>query len=91
MNKTDLIQEVARKNGITKTQAGKIVNTVLETMTEALNAGEKVQLTGFGAFEPRYRPARQGHNPKSLAPVEIPAMKSVSFRAGSGLKGTVEE
>lgn len=91
MNKTDLIQEVARKMGLPKAQAGKIVNTMLETMMDALNAGEKVQLTGFGVFEPKCRPARQGHNPKSLAPVEIPAMKSVSFRAGSSLKGTVEE
>lgn len=91
MNKTDLIQEVARKNGISRAQAGKIINTLLETMTDALNDGEKVQLTGFGVFEPKCRPARQGHNPKSLEPVEIPAMKSVCFRAGSSLKGTAEE
>lgn len=91
MNKTDLIHAVAKKTGLTKTQAGQTVNAALEAIEEALNNGEKVQLTGFGSFEPKYRPARRKHNPKSLKPVEVPASWTVAFRAGSGLKRVEEE
>ncbi len=91
MNKTQLIQAVADKLGLTKAQTGRVINAVLEELTQTLNQGERVNLMGFGTFEPKLRPARMGHNPKSLAPVEIPATRTVSFHPGSDLKEKLED
>ena len=91
MNKTDLIQAVAEKTGLTKLQAGQAVSAMLEALTEALLREERVQLMGFGTFETKYRPARQGHNPRTLEPVEVPASRTVTFRAGNGLRRITEE
>ena len=63
MNKTDLIAAVAEKTGTTKKNAGTIVDAVFETISEALSAGDKVTLVGFGTFEVRDRAARKGVNP----------------------------
>ena len=62
MNKTELIAAVAEKSGISKKDAEKAVSAALTTITEALQAGDKVQLVGFGVFEVRERPAHKGHN-----------------------------
>ena len=61
MNKTELIAAVAEKSGISKKDAEKAVSAALTTITEALQAGDKVQLVGFGVFEVRERPAHKGH------------------------------
>lgn len=86
MNKTELIAAVAEKSGISKKDAEKAVSAALTTITEALQAGDKVQLVGFGVFEVRVRPAHKGHNPMTGAEIEIAASKAPAFKAGKALK-----
>lgn len=85
MNKQDVVEKV-RELGLTKDQATKAVDTVLDTVTEALKAGENVQFTGFGQFVVIDKEARTARNPKTGETVEVPAKKVVKFRAGSGLR-----
>lgn len=85
MNKQDVVEKV-RELGLTKDQATKAVDTVLDTVTEALKAGENVQFTGFGQFVVIDKEARTARNPKTGESVEVPAKKVVKFRAGSGLR-----
>ena len=91
MNKTELIAAVAEKTDVTKKDAEKAVTAVLETVTDALAAGEKVQLVGFGTFEVRTREARTGKNPRTGEPVSIPASKVPAFKAGKALKDVVNK
>ena len=90
MNKTEFIAAVAEKAGITKTDAQTTVNTVLEVITEALVSGERVVLTGFGAFEVRNAKERMGVNPRTKEKVLIPATKRPAFSAGAELKKAVK-
>ena len=90
MNKAALISAVAEKHGMTKKETEKIVDLVLDTITETLATGEKVQLVGFGTFEVRERAARTGHNPITREPIEIPKSKGAAFKAGRILKAAVE-
>lgn len=85
MNKQDIVEKV-RELGLTKDQATKAVDTVLDTITESLKAGENVQFTGFGQFVVVDKPARTARNPKTGESVEVSAKKVVKFRTGSGLK-----
>ena len=90
MNKTELINAVAAKAGITKKDADKAVAAVLASIEEALAKGDKVQLIGFGTFEVKERAARTGHNPQTGATIEIAASKVPSFKASSTLKNAVK-
>ena len=90
MNKTDLINAVAAKAEISKKDADKAVSAVLASIEEALVAGDKVQLIGFGTFEVKERAARTGHNPKTGEAIEIAAAKLPSFKAGAALKNAVK-
>ncbi|NLL62695.1 MAG: HU family DNA-binding protein [Ruminococcaceae bacterium] len=89
MNKSELIAAVAAKTGFTKKDAEKAVNAIIDCITAALKKGKKVQLIGFGTFEVRNRAAKQGHNPKTGAPMMIPASKLPAFKAGKTLKDAV--
>lgn len=89
MNKTELIARVAEKTDLTKKAAGDAVEAVLESITEALAAGNKVTLVGFGTFEVRDRAARRGVNPATGAAIDIPASRVPAFKAGKSLKETV--
>ena len=92
MNKSELIAKVAEKAGITKKDAEKAVNGLFESVQEALVAGDKVQLIGFGTFEVRDRKARQGRNPRKPDEViEIEASKAPVFKAGKALKDAVNK
>jgi len=91
MNKTELIAEIAKKAGLSKKDAEKALNAALDTVTETLAAGEKVQLVGFGGFEVKNREARMGRNPKTKEAIEIPAAKLPVFKAGKALKDKVAE
>ena len=91
MNKTELIAEIAKKSGLSKKDAEKALNATLDTVTETLAAGEKVQLGGFGGFEVKNREARMGRNPKTKETIEIPASKLPVFKAGKALKDKVAE
>ena len=87
MNKADLVAAVAEKIGFTKKDAEASINAVLETVTETLVKGEKVQLVGFGNFEVRERAEREGRNPRNPEEVvKIEASKAPVFKAGKSLK-----
>ena len=89
MNKTELIAIVAEKTGKTKKDAEAGLNAVLGTITEALAAGEKVQIIGFGTFETRERAEREGRNPMTGETIKIAASKTPKFKAGKALKDQV--
>lgn len=89
MTKTELAAKVAEKAGISKKAAAEAVDAVLATITEALDAGEKVSLVGFGTFEVRTRAARQGINPRTKENISIPASKLPVFKAGKSLKDVI--
>lgn len=91
MNKTELIAAVAEKTNASKKDAEKAVAAVLDAVTGALVAGDKVQLVGFGTFEVRSREARTGKNPRTGEAVQIPASKVPAFKAGKGLKDIVNK
>ena len=86
MNKTELIAEVALKAGLSKKDAEKALNATIDTITEALASGDKVQLVGFGGFETKKREARMGRNPKTKEAIEIPASKVPVFKPGKSFK-----
>lgn len=89
MNKAELVSAVAEKTGMSKKDSEKAVNAAFDTITEALAAGDKVQLVGFGAFEVKERGARIGRNPKTNEEIEIPASRVASFKVGKALKEAV--
>ena len=91
MNKMELIQEVSERAGLAKKDAEKALNALLDTVADTLANGDKVQLVGFGSFEPKAREARPGRNPKTKEPIEIPATKVPVFKAGKALKDRVAE
>ena len=91
MNKTQLIDVVATKTGLKKKDAEAAVNAVNEAITEALKAGDKVQIIGFGTYEVKERAAREGRNPKTGETITIAASKAPAFTAGKALKDAVNE
>ena len=91
MNKTELIAEVANKAGLSRKDAEKALGAVVETITEAVVKGDKVQLVGFGSFETKKREARMGRNPKTKETIEIPATRVPVFKAGKALNDAVAE
>ena len=82
MNKRELIEKVAEKNGTSKVEAAKAVNAVIGTMAESLKNGEKISLLELGSFSIRERKARNGYNPNSKQNMTIPAKKVVKFSIG---------
>lgn len=86
MNKTDLINDVAARTGMTKKDVEKVVNSFFDTVETTLKAGDKVQLIGFGTFEVRQRQARKGRNPQTGQEISIPATRVPAFKAGKALK-----
>ncbi len=86
MNKAELIDQVAEAAGLTKKQAGDAVDAVIGGIKNAVAAGDKVSLTGFGIFEKSERAARTGRNPQTGAPVQIAATSVPKFRAGAEFK-----
>ena len=86
MNKKELIEAVAEKAGMPRAQAARAVDAALAAVADALAAGQKVQLLGFGTFEKKVRPARQGRNPRTGETLEIAESKNVGFKAGSALR-----
>ncbi len=89
MNKAELIAVVAEKTGMSKKDTEAVIVATLNTITEAMTEGEKVQLVGFGSFEVKKREPRIGLNPKTLEKIEIPASKAPVFKAGKALKEAV--
>lgn len=89
MNKTELVNAIAQKEGIEKKCAEKAVNAVFAAVADALEAGDKVQLIGFGTFEVRERAAKQARNPRTGETITVEATKVPAFKAGSALKAKV--
>jgi len=90
MNRTQLIEKVAGKAELTKKDADKFLSAYIEAVTEAMKAGEKVTLVGFGTFEVRERAAREGRNLRTGEPMHIPATKYPAFKAGKSFKDAVK-
>ncbi|WP_127534136.1 HU family DNA-binding protein [Paenibacillus kobensis] len=90
MNKTDLINNIATKSGLTKRDVEAVLNGFLGEVTDALASGDKVQLIGFGTFETRTRSGRTGRNPQTGNPIEIAESKVPAFKAGNKLKDAIK-
>ncbi|MEA5039885.1 MAG: HU family DNA-binding protein [Clostridiaceae bacterium] len=91
MNKTELVAAIAEKSKLTKKDSENALNAALETISAALQNGDKVQLIGFGSFETKKRAARAGRNPKTMATIEIPASTYPTFKAGKALKDQIDK
>ncbi|MCH9014289.1 MAG: HU family DNA-binding protein [Gemmatimonadetes bacterium] len=92
MNKSELIDQVAGAAGISKSQASDAVDALFgadSVIAKAMKGGNKVQITGFGTFVARDRAARVGRDPRTGNPVQIKAAKVPSFKAGQGLKNSL--
>jgi integration host factor subunit beta len=86
MTKAELVEEVARVSELTKKHSEVIVNTVFDSIIEALRKDEKIELRGFGSFRIRQRRSRQGRNPKTGDKVDVPAKRIPYFKPGKELK-----
>ncbi len=91
MNKAELISSIAEKSKLSKKDAEVALKAVIESVEEALENGEKVQLVGFGTFETRERAAREGRNPRTKETITIPASKVPVFKAGKEFKDRVNK
>jgi DNA-binding protein HU-beta len=89
VNKTELIEAIAERAEVPKSQAQKHFDAFEEAVTNALKSGEEVQVTGFGKFYVREQKARDGRNPQTGEKIRIPAQKVPSFSAGNSLKESV--
>ena len=89
MTKVELVDRAANPLCLTKADAGRALEAILDAIAAELAAGHKVTITGFGTFEVRNRQARMGRNPQSGEPIHIPATKVPHFKAGKGLKDAV--
>lgn len=90
MNKSELVDLVAEKAGMSKKDSEKAVKAVLDSITDGLVRGDKVQLVGFGTFEVRSRKEREGRNPATGEKIKIKALKVPAFKPGKALKEKVK-
>ena len=89
MNKSDLVDAVAGSADMSKAEAGRAVDAVLDGISGALGRGDSVALVGFGTFSVRHRAAREGRNPQTGATIQIKAKNVVKFKAGAELSSSV--
>ncbi|HHB12272.1 MAG TPA: HU family DNA-binding protein [Chromatiales bacterium] len=89
MNKTELVDAVSKEADLTKADAARAVDAVIQAVTDALKRGEQVSILGFGTFLVRERAARTGRNPRTQETLEIPASKVPAFKPGKALKDAV--
>lgn len=90
MNKSDLVEKMAKDCDISKAVAEKALNSVMDAIMEAMSAGDKLTLVGFGTFSVAERAAREGRNPQSGKAIKIAAKKVVKFKVGSKLADSVK-
>ena len=91
MNKTELIEQIAMKAGLTKVDAKKALDAAIDAVKNALVDGDKVQLVGFGTFAVAEKPAREGINPATKQKIKIAAKKVAKFKAGAELADAVNK
>ena len=89
MNKSALIEAIAREVGVTKVQAAKSIDTLVSSIVDSVSKGEPVTLIGFGTFKSTHRAARTGKNPKTGQPLKIAAATLPKFSAGASFKAAV--
>lgn len=91
MTKSELVEKIVERNSmLTRKESEMIINIVFDSMTEALQTGDKVEIRGFGSFTVRERGAREARNPKSGEVVDIPAKKVPFFKTGKELRERVD-
>lgn len=90
MKKNDIVSEVAARVDMTKKDTKEVVDAILDVIVSHVAAGEKVAISGFGAFDVTVRAARMGHNPQTGEPMELPESKCVKFKAGTTFKNAVK-
>lgn len=90
MNKSELVEQMAKAAGISKASAEKALAGMIDSVTKTLKKGDKVTLVGFGTFSVAKRAARQGRNPQTGKPITIKARKVARFKAGSKLAEAVK-
>ena len=91
MTKAELVEEVSRVSDLTKKHSEVIVDTVFESIIEALKRGEKIELRGFGSFRLRKREPRKGRNPKTGDKVDVPPKRVPYFKPGKELKDLINK
>ena len=91
MNKSELIEQIAKRSGLTLVSSRNALDALLSTVSEALASGDRVQLVGFGTFKVTERKEREGRNPQTGEVINIPATKTPSFSAGAELKKSVNK
>lgn len=89
MNKSELIESIADKSGLSKADAAKALDGLIESVTEGLSKGDRIALIGFGSWSVEQRSARTGRNPRTGDEIQIPAKKVIKFKAGAGLANAV--
>lgn len=89
MNKNDVVGAVADKTGMSKAAAAQVVDATFDVITDALKRGDEVKIIGFGSFTVAKRAASQGRNPRTGESIKIAASKTPKFKAGKGLKDSV--
>lgn len=89
MNKAELVDSVAGASNLSKADAGRAVDAIVESVTSALKRGEQVSVVGFGTFSVKHRAARAGRNPRTGETIQIAASNVPGFKAGKGLKDAV--
>ena len=91
MNKTELIEKIAEGSGLSKVDSKKALDAAVAALKDALVAGDKIQLVGFGTFSVSERPAREGINPATMEKIQIAAKKVAKFKAGAELADAVNK
>lgn len=89
MNKAQIVARVARDCGMSKSEANRALDALIDHITRALKKGDKVTLVGFGTFDTYRRRARPGVNPRTLSPMKIPGKRVPRFTAGKDLKKSI--
>ncbi|MCI6797801.1 MAG: HU family DNA-binding protein [Succinatimonas sp.] len=91
MNKSELVTQISKRSNLPLATSRVVLQALTDSISEALAAGDRVQLVGFGTFKVTERAAREGRNPQTGDVIEIPATKTPSFSAGAELKKAVNQ
>ncbi len=91
MNKTELVEAIAKETDLSKAAAERALNAVVASVTKAVASGESVSLIGFGTFSVSKRAAREGRNPRTGEPIKIAARTVPVFKPGAGFKDAVQK
>ena len=90
MTKSQLIETVAARGGLTRKRAEQLVNTIFDSMEDALVRGDRIEIRGFGSFKTRHYPAYTGRNPKTGAPIDVSEKVLPVFKVGKELRDRVQ-